>query len=68
MARAVAYVRSQGVALTVEELSHVAPVRWDHIALTVDYLWSDVDAPRERFRPLRPSRFRQEAFRAALAA
>jgi hypothetical protein len=42
LARAVAYVRGQGVALTDEELSHVAPVRWDHIALTGDYLWSDV--------------------------
>jgi TnpA family transposase len=68
LARAVAYVRRQGVALTDEELSHVAPVRWDHIALTGDYLWSDVHAPRERFRPLRTSRFRPEAFRASLAA
>ena len=66
LARAVAYVRSQGVELTTEELSHVAPVRWDPIALTGDYLWSDVEAPRELFRPLRTSRFRPEAFRAAL--
>ena len=42
----------QGVALMNEELSHVAPVRWDHIALTGDYLWSDVQTPRDRFRPL----------------
>jgi TnpA family transposase len=63
LARAVAYVRSQGVALTDEELSHVAPLRWDHIALTGDYLWSDVDVPRERFRPLRTSSFRPDAFR-----
>ena len=60
--------RGQGVALTDEELSHVAPVRWDHIALTGDYLWSDVQTPRDRFRPLRTSRFRPEAFRASSAA
>ena len=68
LARAVAYVRGQGVALTDEELSHVAPVRWDHIALTGDYPWSDVQIPRDRFRPLRTSRFRPEAFRASSAA
>ena len=66
--RAVAYVRSQEVELSDAALSHLAPVRWDHIALTGDYLWSDVEAPREQFRPLRTSRFRPEAFRAALAA
>jgi TnpA family transposase len=68
LARAVAYVRGQGVALTDEEVSHVAPVRWDHIALTGDYHWSDVQTPREHLRPLRTSRFRPEAFRASLAA
>lgn len=68
LARVVAYVRSQGVALTDEELSHVAPVRWDHIALTGDYLWSDVQTSRNRFRPLRTGRFSPEAFRASAAA
>ncbi len=47
LARTVHYVRGQGVALTDEELSHVAPVKWDHIALTGDYLWSDVQTPRD---------------------
>jgi Tn3 transposase DDE domain len=69
LARAADYVRAQGVELTDEELSHVAPVRWDHVALTGDSLWSDVEAPpREQLRPLRTGRFRPEAFRAALAA
>ena len=68
LARAVAYVRAQGVDLMDEELSHVAPLRWDHIALTGDYLWADVDAPGERFRPLRTNRFRPEAFRTPKAA
>ena len=62
LSRAAAYVRGQGVTLTDDALSHVAPVKWDHIALTGDYLWSDLDMPRERFRPLRTSRFRPELF------
>jgi hypothetical protein len=31
LARTIHYVRGQGVALTDERLSHVAPVKWDHI-------------------------------------
>lgn len=38
------------------------------LALTGDYLWSDADVPRERFRPSRTSRFRPDAFRAAQSA
>ena len=63
LTRTVQYVRSQGVALTDERLSHVAPVKWDHIALTGDYLWSEIERPRERFRPLRTNRFDPIRFR-----
>ena len=62
LARAVAYVRSQGVTLTDEQVSHVAPIKWQHIALTGDYLWSEVERPRERFRPLRTRRFNADRF------
>ncbi|HEX5852613.1 MAG TPA: hypothetical protein VFY36_05935, partial [Solirubrobacteraceae bacterium] len=48
-----------------DALAHVAPVKWDHIALTGDYLWSDIDKPRERFRPLRANRFNAKAFQTA---
>ena len=65
LSRAVAYVRGQGVAITDDALSHVAPVKWDHVGLTGDYLWSDVEIPRQRFRPLRTSRFNPQAFQAA---
>jgi TnpA family transposase len=65
LSRAVAYVRGQGVTLTDEALSHVAPIKWGHVALTGDYLWSDIETPRERFRPLRTSRFRPDAFHGA---
>ena len=62
LARAIAYVRSQGVALTDAQIAHVAPLKWRHIALTGDYLWSEVDRPRERFRPLRTRRFDAASF------
>src|SRR4051794_35203255 len=55
-ARAVGFVREQGINLPDGLLSHVAPVKWDHIALTGDYLWSEIEPPRERFRPLRTNR------------
>jgi TnpA family transposase len=65
LARTVHFVRGQGVGLGDELLSHVAPVKWDHIALTGDYLWSEIERPRERFRPLRTSRFDPARFRFA---
>ena len=61
--RAVDFVRGQGVTLTDEAMSRVAPIRWDHIVLPDDDVWSGQEAPRERFRPLRTARFRPEAYR-----
>lgn len=55
----------EGVELGDERLSHVAPVKWDHIELTGDYLWSEIERPRERFRPLRTGRFDPARFRFA---
>ncbi len=51
--RAVQHLRATGVDVPNELLAHVAPLGWEHIGLTGDYLWSEVDKPRERFRPLR---------------
>jgi hypothetical protein len=65
LARTIRYVRGQGVALTDERLAHVAPVKWDHIALTGGYLWSEIERPRERFRPLRANRFDPTRFQFA---
>ena len=50
---AVQHLRSTRVDVHNELLVHVAPLGWEHIGLTGDYLWSEVDKPRERFRPLR---------------
>lgn len=51
--RAVRHLRTSGVDVPDELLAHVAPLGWEHIGLTGDYLWSEMDKPRERFRPLR---------------
>jgi hypothetical protein len=36
-------------------LPHVAPLGWEHIALTGDYVWSEV-TPQAEFRSLRDVR------------
>jgi len=41
------------LAVPDELLAHVAPPGWEHVGLTGNYLWGDIDKPRERFRPLR---------------
>lgn len=53
--RAVRHLRGTGVNVSDELLGHVAPLGWEHIGLTGDYLWSELDRPRERFRPLQLS-------------
>ena len=51
--RAVRHLRGSGVDVSDELLAHVAPLGWEHVGLTGDYLWGEIDKPRERFRPLR---------------
>src|SRR5690242_1162027 len=48
--RAVQQLRAQGTTIPDGLLSNVAPLGWEHIGLTADYVWnaSDRDAP---FRP-----------------
>jgi len=50
--RAVRQLRDQGGIVPDDLLPHVAPLGWEHIALTGDYVWSGVK-PQEGFRPLR---------------
>ena len=38
--RAVQHLRAQGVVISNELLSHVAPLGWEHIALTGEYDWN----------------------------
>ena len=53
--RAVQQLRVQGAAVPDDLLAHVAPLGWEHIALTGDYVWSGV-RPETGFRPLRDVR------------
>lgn len=51
--RAARHLRERGIDVPDALLAHVAPLGWEHISLTGDYLWSEIDKPRECFRPLR---------------
>src|SRR4029077_139074 len=53
--RAVRQLRAQGLAVPDDLLAHVAPLGWEHIALTGDYVWSTARSEVE-FRPLRDIR------------
>jgi TnpA family transposase len=50
--RAVRQLRTQGATVPDDLLVHVAPLGWEHIGLTGDYVW----AASERDAPLRPLR------------
>jgi hypothetical protein len=53
--RAVHQLRAQGATVPDDLLAHVAPLGWEHIGLTGDYVWSVPD-PAASFRPLRDVR------------
>jgi hypothetical protein len=53
--RAVEHLRARGVTIPDNLLVHVAPLGWEHIALTGDYIWSDSNSGTG-FRPLRDVR------------
>jgi TnpA family transposase len=53
--RAVQQLRVQGAAVPDDLPAHVAPLGWEHIALTGDYVWSGV-RPDTGFLPLRDVR------------
>jgi TnpA family transposase len=53
--RAVRQLRAQGVAVPDYLLAHVAPLGWEHIGLTGDYVWIEAN-PAVPFRPLREIR------------
>lgn len=53
--QAVQHLRAQGAAVPDDLLAHVAPLGWEHIALTGDYVWSAAN-PNASLRPLRDVR------------
>jgi TnpA family transposase len=50
--RAVQHARALGATIPDDLLAHVAPLGWEHIALTGDYVWANSNAAPD-FRPLR---------------
>jgi len=52
LGRAVQHLRSAGTPVSDDLLRHVAPLGWNHISLTGDYLWTHVTAPDDGFYPL----------------
>ncbi|MEA2962974.1 MAG: hypothetical protein QOI46_3072 [Alphaproteobacteria bacterium] len=50
--RAVRQLRAQGADVPDDLLAHVAPLGWEHIGLTGDYVWTEAN-PAAPFRPLR---------------
>ena len=56
MERAIDLLRAQGEHIPDELLGHLAPLGWQHINLTGDYLWEAERQPGSAaFRPLRAS-------------
>jgi hypothetical protein len=53
--RAVQQLRGQGNVVPDDLLPHVAPLGWEHVALTGDYVWSG-GTPQTGFRSLRDVR------------
>ena len=52
--RTIQALRRQGESVPDELLAHLAPVGWQHINLTGDYLWdADASVGPDGFRPLR---------------
>jgi TnpA family transposase len=53
LSRAVDRLRAEGHELPTERLAHVAPLGWEHISLTGDYVWPVIQGGQQGFRPLR---------------
>ena len=52
---AYADLRRQGLPIDEDLMRHVAPLGWEHIGLTGDYMWSTAELPAAgTLRPLRP--------------
>jgi len=53
LGRALDTARRRGDVIPDALLAHLAPLGWQHINLTGDYLWgADADVGSDRFRPL----------------
>jgi hypothetical protein len=51
--RAIRHLRARGEKIPNELMPHLAPLGWQHINLTGDYIWTEPSRPDgEGFRPL----------------
>jgi TnpA family transposase len=53
LSRAIAALRTVGEEVPAALLGHLAPLGWQHINLTGDYLWNSPPLQSDGFRPLR---------------
>src|SRR6202035_4039638 len=53
LSRAVDQLSAEGHDLCDEQLGHIAPLGWEHISLTGDYVWPSLTNSQSAFRPLR---------------
>ena len=53
MERTVQHLRSTGIPAPDPLLTHVAPLGWEHISLTGDYLWEQAAQAPLDYWPLR---------------
>jgi TnpA family transposase len=53
LSRAVDQLRAEGSIIADELLAHIAPLGWEHISLTGDYVWTPIDDLKGSFRALR---------------
>jgi len=58
--RAVSALQTQGQRIDEKLLQHLAPLGWEHINFTGDYVWKrSKRVEQSKFRPLRPIEFPQ---------
>jgi hypothetical protein len=53
LSRAVDQLRAEGHDLSDELLAPIAPLGWEHVSLTGDYVWSSLQSDKRTLRPLR---------------
>jgi hypothetical protein len=55
--QAVTAIRQSSQTVSDEALSHLSPLKWEHINLTSDYHWrKDAGLQADKLRPLRVSK------------
>lgn len=47
------HLAASGMDVPQDHIRHVAPLGWEHIGLTGDYVWGVDPLPKEGLRPLR---------------